>query len=109
MVKAAKEIQKFMIAYGLERKRKDHKYFEARIGIHSGNVISGVVGKSKFAFDIWGDTVNTASRMETTSEANRINISGATHTFVKEHFNCVHRGKIEAKHKGQIDMYFVEG
>lgn len=108
VVKAAQEIKRFMLEYMRQRNVKNEKYFEARIGIHSGNVVSGVVGKSKFAFDIWGDTVNTASRMETSSEANRINISGTTYQLVKEQVHCIHRGKIDAKNKGQIDMYFVE-
>jgi class 3 adenylate cyclase len=83
-------------------------FFELRIGIHTGPVIAGVVGRKKFAYDIWGDTVNTAARLEQESEPGKINISGATHAFVQQRFNCTHRGKIVAKHKGEIDMYFVE-
>lgn len=81
--------------------------FQFRIGIHSGPVVSGVVGSRKFAFDIWGDTVNTASRMESKSEAGKINISGTTHGLIKDKFNCEYRGALEAKNKGMIDMYFV--
>jgi class 3 adenylate cyclase len=78
------------------------------LGIHTGPVIAGVVGTKKFAYDIWGDTVNTASRMESSGETGKVNISGSTYELVKEKFNCVHRGKIQAKNKGEVDMYFVE-
>lgn len=82
--------------------------FEFRIGIHTGQLVAGVIGIRKFAYDIWGDTVNMAARMEQASEPNKINISGATYELVKGKFACVHRGKIQAKNKGEIDMYFVE-
>jgi len=82
--------------------------FEIRIGIHTGSVVAGIVGIKKFAYDIWGDTVNIASRLESGCEAGKINISGSTYELVKEVFNCTYRGKIEAKHKGKIDMYFVD-
>ena len=65
------------------------------------------MGIRKFAYDIWGDTVNTASRMENCGEPNRVNISGETYERVKDRFKCTHRGKVSAKHKGEIDMYFV--
>ena len=78
------------------------------MGIHSGSVTAGVVGDKKFAYDIWGDTVNTASRMESSGEAGKINISGTTHELVKEKFTCEFRGKLPAKNKGEIEMYFVE-
>jgi class 3 adenylate cyclase len=83
-------------------------YFELRIGVHSGPVIAGIVGTKKFAYDIWGDTVNTASRLESSGEVNKINISGKTFQMVKDHYRCTYRGKIPAKNKGEIDMYFVE-
>lgn len=82
--------------------------FEVRIGIHTGNVVAGIVGLKKFAYDIWGDTVNVAARMESSSEAGKVNISGATYELVKDHFKCTYRGKIKAKNKGEVDMYFVE-
>jgi class 3 adenylate cyclase len=67
-----------------------------------------VVGVKKFAYDIWGDTVNTASRMEQHSVEGKINISGSTFALLNGEFNCTYRGKIEAKNKGEIDMYFVD-
>jgi len=65
------------------------------------------VGVKKFAYDIWGDTVNTASRMESTSEPGKINLSGATYALIRDQFSCVHRGKVAAKNKGDVDMYFL--
>lgn len=105
MVKAALEINDFM------RRRKEQvgdKTFEVRIGINSGNVVAGIVGVIKFAYDIWGDTVNTACRMEEHSEAGKINISQSTYDLVKDKFHCISRGEISAKNKGSLSMYFVE-
>jgi class 3 adenylate cyclase len=79
-----------------------------RIGVHTGPVVAGIVGVKKFAYDIWGDTVNTAARMESSGEAGKVNISGTTYELVKNTFACTQRGKISAKGKGEIDMYFVE-
>jgi class 3 adenylate cyclase len=92
----------------LRLKGNENSYFDIRIGIHTGPLVAGVVGEKKFAFDIWGDTVNTASRMEQNSEANKINISRTTYDLVKEKYQCTYRGKIAAKNKGKIEMYFVE-
>lgn len=103
VINASIEIRNFIS----ERKKHGGK-FEIRMGVHSGILIAGIVGVKKFAYDIWGDTVNTAARMEQNSEAGKINISGATYELVKDKFKCTHRGKIEAKNKGMIDMYFVE-
>jgi class 3 adenylate cyclase len=86
---------------------KNNNRFQIRIGVHSGSVVAGIVGAKKFAYDIWGDTVNTASRMECSSEPGKINISETTYQLVKDDFHCTHRGKITAKGKGEIDMYFV--
>ena len=102
-VKAAIEIREFMI-----RKKESGGKFDIRIGLNTGPLVAGIVGNKKFAYDIWGDTVNMASRIESNSEAGKINISGTTYELVKDNFKCQHRGKIEAKNKGMIDMYFVE-
>ncbi len=105
MVNAALEIRDFM----LERKEKiGEKAFEVRLGIHSGSVVAGIVGVKKFAYDIWGDTVNTAARMEQNSVAGKINISQTTYDLVRDVFNCEYRGEIEAKKKGNMKMYFVD-
>lgn len=78
-----------------------------RIGIHTGTVVAGVVGKTRTVYDIWGDTVNIASRLESACEPGRINISASTYEVIKDYFECEYRGKIMAKHKGEIDMFFV--
>jgi class 3 adenylate cyclase len=109
IVKAGLEIKEYMEKLKSEREARGEDYWELRIGIHTGPVIAGVVGKNKFAYDIWGDAVNTASRMESSGIPGQVNISGATYELIKEHFQCTHRGKIQAKNKGEIDMYIVEG
>jgi class 3 adenylate cyclase len=109
VVSAALEIKRFMEEEQLKAGRKGNEVYEIRIGIHTGPVVAGIVGEKKFAYDIWGDTVNIASRMESSGEAGRINISGTTYEMIKERFNCTYRGKIKAKNKGEVDMYFVEG
>ncbi len=79
-----------------------------REGIHAGPLIAGVVGIKKYAYDIWGPTVNIASRMESSGEAGMLNISGSVYLKVKDRFSCTYRGKVSAKNVGEIDMYFVE-
>jgi adenylate cyclase len=105
VVLAALEVQDFM----KELKKKNSDIWDVRIGIHTGPVIAGVIGHKKFSYDIWGDTVNTASRMESSGEASKINISGHTYELVKDFFICEYRGKMPVKYKGEIDMYFVKG
>jgi adenylate cyclase len=82
--------------------------FQVRVGVNSGDLVAGIVGVKKFAYDIWGDTVNMASRMESNSEAGRVNISENTHRLVLSDFTFTYRGKINAKNKGEVDMYFVD-
>ena len=106
VVRAALEINEFMRR---RQKQMGDKTFEVRIGIHSGSVVAGIVGVIKFAYDIWGDAVNIAARMEQNSEAGKINISEPTYKLVKDKFKCSYRGKIEAKNKGELSMYFVDG
>ena len=102
---AAMDIRQFIC----DRKDKlGDKTFEVRIGVHSGSVVAGIVGLKKFTYDIWGDTVNTAARMEQSSEAGKINISQTTYELVKDHFSCTWRGMIEVKNKGELGMYFIE-
>ena len=85
-------------------------YFEIRIGIHTGPVVAGIVGVKKFQYDIWGDTVNTASRMESSGAVGQVNISEATYALVKNEPGLVFtpRGKVQAKGKGELEMFFVE-
>ncbi len=109
VVRAGLEIKEFMERLKADRESKGQPFWELRIGIHTGPVVAGVVGKNKFAYDIWGDTVNTASRMESSGIPGKVNISGSTYALVKDRFECTHRGKITAKNKGEIDMYIVEG
>ncbi|MEI6409204.1 MAG: adenylate/guanylate cyclase domain-containing protein [Bacteroidota bacterium] len=108
MVTAAKEMQLWLHEWNTERDKKGQPRFDARIGIHSGPVVAGVVGSRKFAFDIWGDTVNIAARVEQAGEGGKINISGEAYAIVNQFFPCHYRGKIAVKNKGEIDMYFVE-
>ncbi|SDC73499.1 Adenylate cyclase, class 3 [Williamwhitmania taraxaci] len=88
---------------------KGQEVWSLRIGIDTGPVIAGTIGSLKPSYDIWGTTVNVASRMESSSDGGKINITGNTFLFVKEYFNCKYRGKMPVKNRGDIDMYFVEG
>jgi class 3 adenylate cyclase len=108
-VKAALEMTQFIKDRYEERKARGLKAFQVRVGVNTGPVIAGVVGTKKFAYDIWGDAVNIAARMESSGEPGKVNISPTTYQFVKNKFKCVPRGQVYAKGKGEMDMYFVEG
>lgn len=107
-VSAALAIQQYISENNRVRKQRGAVLWELRIGIHSGPVVAGVVGRKKFAYDIWGNTVNVAARLETSGEVGRVNISSATYRLVKDSFKCKYRGKIQAKNMGEVEMYFVE-
>jgi class 3 adenylate cyclase len=109
VILAALEMKAYMNKLKETSELEGMKYWDIRIGIHTGTVVAGVVGQKKLSYDIWGDTVNTASRMESSGEAGKINISGTTYEFVKEFFSCEFRGKMPVKYKGELEMYFVNG
>ena len=108
IIKAASEIQSFIEKHNSHLAEKGLEAWEIRIGVHVGPVLAGVVGKKKYAYDIWGRTVNIASRMESNGIPGRVNISADTYEIVKGQFECTHRGKIYAKNLGDLDMYLVE-
>lgn len=105
MVQAANEIRDYMEQH---RQEVGDRTFEVRVGLHSGEVVAGIVGVKKFAYDIWGDTVNTAARMEQNSAPGKVNISETTYELVKDSFSCTYRGELPAKNKGNMKMYFVD-
>ncbi len=106
-VYAALEMQQYIGTLAEKKKARGEHYFELRLGINTGAIVAGVVGESKFAYDIWGDAVNLASRMESGGEPGRVNISENTYELIKDNFDCSYRGKISVKNKGEVDMYFV--
>lgn len=108
IVLAGLQLIEVMETFNKKQRENDEPEWDVRVGIHTGELIAGVVGKKKFAYDVWGDTVNVASRMESNSEPGKVNISKATYDEVQLYFNCVERGKIAAKNRGELDMYFVE-
>jgi adenylate cyclase len=103
-VRAAKRMLEFLETRNTQNKIQ----WTMRVGIHSGPIVAGVVGKRKFAYNLFGDTINTASRFETASEPGKINISSSTYEEIKDRFTCEYRGKIQAKGKGELDMYFLK-
>ena len=108
MVKTGLEMQAYIKAKNDKLTAQGLPAWELRVGIHVGPIVAGVVGKKKYAYDIWGNAVNIASRMESNGEPGRVNISAATYELVKNVYPCTHRGKISAKNIGEIDMYFVD-
>lgn len=102
------ELQRIIKELGKEREEEGKRAWQLRIGIHTGPVVAGVVGKQKMTYDIWGDTVNIAKRVESACVPGMVNVSATTYEIIKDYFECEHRGKIMAKHKGHIDMYFVK-
>jgi class 3 adenylate cyclase len=96
----------FILKAKQERPLEGKPCFDCRIGVHTGPVIAGIVGTRKFAYDIWGDTVNIASRMESYGEVNKVNLSGGTWELVKDKFDFTYRGKIELKHDKFVEMYY---
>ncbi|MFC1853919.1 adenylate/guanylate cyclase domain-containing protein, partial [candidate division CSSED10-310 bacterium] len=104
IVKAAIEI----LAYIKKRNKEAPVEWNIRIGIHTGKVIGGVVGIKKYIYDVFGDTINTASRVETNSEPMKINLSEITYSLVKDKFSFVEREPIDVKGKGTLRMYFLD-
>ena len=102
------EMQEWVKKWGKTQATAGEEPWTLRVGVHTGAVIAGVVGKDKFAYDIWGDTVNMASRMESKGEIGRVNISSTTYNLIKEKFDCSYRGKVSVKNSGETEMYFVE-
>jgi class 3 adenylate cyclase len=109
VVNAALEIQTFISNRIAEKARSGQEAFQVRIGIHTGPVVAGIVGFKKFAYDIWGDTVNTASRVESGGEAGKVNISAPTYALIKEEFHCTYRGSIAIKKQRRTGHVFCGG
>ena len=108
IVKASLEIQQYITENNIKRKESGLIPWDLRIGVHVGPIVAGVVGKKKYAYDIWGSTVNIASRMESNGETGQVNVSSAVYELIKEKYACTYRGKIYAKNVGEVDMYFVQ-
>ncbi len=105
VVLASLEIQKWMEE---EKQKRNGDFWEVRVGAHTGDLVAGVIGKTKFAYDIWGNTVNLASRMESVGMIGKVNISDSTYNIIKDYFDCTSRGEIEVKNMGKVSTYFVD-
>ncbi|HNA80434.1 MAG TPA: adenylate/guanylate cyclase domain-containing protein, partial [Turneriella sp.] len=102
-VQAAQEI----VAFVAGRRTHDPRFWQIRVGMHTGKLVAGVIGRKKFIYDVWGDTVNTASRLEAAGEPGRINTSEETYNLINQTYRCEYRGEISVKGKGALPMYFV--
>ena len=107
IVKAGHEMHEWIQEDNIKRVSEGLAPWYLRIGIHIGPLVAGVVGKKKYAYDIWGNTVNIASRMESNGQAGKVNVTEAVYDLIKDKFECTHRGKIHAKNVGEVEMYFV--
>ncbi|MBK9190597.1 MAG: guanylate cyclase [Crocinitomicaceae bacterium] len=106
---SALEIKDYMLNRQATAVEGGEKEWEIRIGINTGEVIAGVIGIKRFAYDIWGATVNQAQRMEMHGQPGTVNVSGNTYEYIAPYFECTYRGKVQTKHKGMLDMYYVSG
>jgi class 3 adenylate cyclase len=107
IVNAACDIHLFMEGFKRKKVARGEPHWELRCGVHTGPLMAGIIGEKKFAYDIWGDTVNIASRLESSCEAGYVNISKEVYEMVRDRFECLHRGRIAIKNRGEIDMYLV--
>lgn len=107
--RAALEIARFVAETRAKRIETGLPYWDVRVGVHTGELVAGVIGREKFSYDVWGDTVNTASRMESAGAPGRVNVSRATYELLKDEFVFEYRGRVEAKGKGEVEMFFVNG
>jgi adenylate cyclase len=104
---AALEMQQLIAGMNRERKKLRLPHWDLRVGLHTGPVIAGVVGRRKFIYDVWGDAVNVAARMESMGAAGKINVSEAIYHRTKDLFDFEPRGSVEAKNKGRLEMFFL--
>ncbi len=107
-VNAAIEMIEFIEDFNEKRRAENMPEWKVRVGINTGHIVAGIIGKHKYSYDVWGDAVNLASRMESSGEPGKINISENTYELVKDKFECSFRGEVNAKNKGKVKMYFVE-
>ena len=101
-------LREFTAEETAQRMSRSQPAFAIRIGLHTGPLVAGVIGDQRFTYDLWGDTVNTASRLESGSEPGRINISGTAYKQLETFFQCTPRGRIEVKNRTSVDMYFLD-